>query len=132
MLKPQSKIRVLENFYALDYALLGKTISEIEKQGICCPGLLAEFLSIKGALLSVMVEMYKLVDHNPKTLTEKVNGEALKKLASKSSKIAREGSIPLVQSARSRKDIKSEVASILKEHADVSIEALVEMKTIEK
>jgi len=132
MLKPQSKIRVLENFYALDYALLGKTVNEIEEKGICCPGLLAEYLSVKGALLSIMIEMYKLIEHEPKTIQEKINESDLKKLATRSSKIAKEGSIPLVRSNRSKADIKSEITSILKEHKDVNIEKLVEMKTREK
>jgi len=132
MLKPQSKVRIIENFYALDYALLGKTVQEVEDKGICCPGLLAEYLSVKGALMSIMIEMYKLVDHSPKTLNEKVNEKTLKGLAFKSSRIAREGSIPIVKSSRSRADIKNEVASIIKENSDVNVSTLIEMKTREK
>ena len=54
-LKKESKIRVLENFYSLDYVLFGKPVSKVD---ICCPVFVEEYLSIKGALMSLVIEMY--------------------------------------------------------------------------
>jgi len=46
MLSTESKIRVLENFYALDYVFFGKPVQEVE---FCCPLVKEEYLSVKGA-----------------------------------------------------------------------------------
>ena len=62
-LKKESKIRVLENFYSLDYVLFGKPVSKVDT---CCPVFVEEYLSVKGALLSTVVEMYNLINYSPK------------------------------------------------------------------
>jgi len=69
MLTKESKIRALENFYALDYTFFGKPINKVET---CCPLVKEEYLSIKGAFLSVFIEMIRLVDHSPKRIEERV------------------------------------------------------------
>jgi hypothetical protein len=102
MLTKESKIRVLENFQAIDYALFGKPVGKTET---CCPFFVEEYISAKGALLSVMVEMYKLIEHRPKVLKE-VNQSKLKTMAKVSASIARENCKLLVSSADGRKDVK--------------------------
>ena len=72
MLSKESKIRVLENFYALDYVFFGKSVAQVES---CCPLVKEEYLAIKGALLSVFVEMLKLVGHTPEAIEEHVRSE---------------------------------------------------------
>ena len=54
MLSKESKIRVLENFYGVDYVFFGKPVGKIDS---CCPIIKEEYVSIKGALLSVFVEL---------------------------------------------------------------------------
>ena len=77
MLLKESKIRVLENFYGLDYVFFGKPLTRVES---CCPLIKEDYLSVKGALLSVFVEMLKLVDHQPPTVEGQVRTPELKKL----------------------------------------------------
>jgi hypothetical protein len=125
MLAKESKIRVLENFYALDYVFFGKSVNEMES---CCPLVKEEYLSVKGALLSVYVEMLKLTNHKPKTIEERVNGKALLSTAKKSARIARENSQKIVASENARKNIKSMLKEELKENPDVDIAQLVEDK----
>ena len=86
MLK-ESKIAVLENFYGIDYVLFGQPIAKVES---CCPLLKEDYLSIKGALLSVYIEMLKLIEHEPRQLKEFVDSDGLKLRAKNSARIARE------------------------------------------
>ena len=125
MLK-ESKIRVLENFYALDYIFFGKPVSEVE---MCCPLVKEEYLSVKGALMSVFVEMLKILDHNPRALEESVNGDALHTMAKQSAQIARENSQKIVTSQKARDNIKSSLQEALKENPKVDVGRIVE-KTI--
>ena len=60
MLSKESKIRVLENFYAIDYIFFGKPLKKVTS---CCPLIKEDYLSIKGALMSVFIEMAKMVEH---------------------------------------------------------------------
>lgn len=129
MLLQESKIRVLENFYALDYVFFGKPVSEVES---CCPLVKEEYLSIKGALMSVFVEMLKLVDHNPNALNEKVNSKALYNYARKSAKIARENAERIVTTDKSRKAIKESLKQMVKEDSDIDLSAVIESKIRQK
>lgn len=125
-LKKESKIRVLENFYSLDYALFGKPILEVN---VCCPSFTDEYLSVKGALMSCVVEMYKLIKHTPVTLTEKVDSKDLLKNAKHSAVVARENCQKLVTSKKGRENVKESLReSISKTKKDVDIEKLVQEK----
>lgn len=129
MLNKESKIRVLENFYAVDYTLFGKPVSKVD---ICCAETIKEYLSVKGAMLSVIVEMYKLVEHAPDVINEKVTSKHIKKFAVKSAKIARENSQKLISSDKGKRDIKNELREyIIKEGSD-DVETLIENKIQEK
>lgn len=110
MLSKESKIRILENFQAIDYTIFGKPVG---KTGVCCPFFVEEYLSAKGALLSVMIEMYELMDHKPKVLKEAVNSLKLKGMAKKSAFIARENCKTLVSSEDGRKDVKQSLRESL-------------------
>lgn len=102
MLK-ESKVRLLENFYGLDYVSFGKPVKEVK---VCCPFFREEYISAKGALLSVVIEMYKLIGHKPAPLTEGFSFKDLVKNASKSAKVARENAKALVTSKAGVADIK--------------------------
>lgn len=123
MLSKESKIRVLENFYALDYVFFGKPAGQVES---CCPLLKEEYLSIKGALLSVFVEMLKLVGHNPNQLEEQVRSKDLMKFARNSAKIARENAQRIVSTDKSRANIKETLKGMIKEDKTLDISATIE------
>ena len=129
MLSKESKIRVLENFYGVDYALFGKQINQVES---CCPLVKEEYLTIKGALMSVYIEMLKLVEHSPAPIEEKVNGKALMQNAKESAGIARRNAENIVKTDQSRKDVMAAVTEHLKEDKDLDIPSLVELKVREK
>lgn len=115
MLSKESKIRILENFYSLDYIFFGKPITTMET---CCPAIKEDYLATKGALLSVIVEMFKLVDHKPVELREKVDRKKLMFLAKESAKLARENSKKIVVSEKARHDIKANLRENLKNSSD--------------
>ena len=122
MLK-ESKIRVLENFYALDYVFFGKPVSEVE---MCCPLVKEEYLSVKGALMSVFIEMLKILDHNPLAIQEDVNGSMLVEMAKDSASIARENSQSIVTSQKARDNIKGMLQEALKEDPNLNVSRTVE------
>jgi len=129
MLSKESKIRVLENFYALDYVFFGKPLSEVEN---CCPIIKEEYLSVKGALSSVVIEMLNLVKHSPQKLTENVKSSDLQKLAKKSAMIARENSMKIVKSEKSRMNIKTSLKEELQKDDTIDVSTVVEEKIREK
>jgi hypothetical protein len=126
MLSKDSKIRVLENFYGIDYILFGKPANKVNT---CCPMVREEFLAIKGALMSVHIEMLKLIEHSPKAITENVDKTKLMSNAKESAKIARENAKRIVSSPKSRDNIKENLKEALQEDSKANISKLVE-KTI--
>lgn len=130
MLKKESKIRILENFQSIDYVLFGKPVTKV---GVCCPVMIEEYLTVKGALMSLMIEMYKLVKHSPETITEKVDVDTLKEMAKESALVARENSKALVASESGRKDVKKSLhESLSKTKKDVNVEKLIQEKIRDK
>jgi uncharacterized protein YaiL (DUF2058 family) len=129
MLSKESKIGVLENFYGIDYVLLGKPVGKIQN---CCPVVKEEYISIKGALLSVFVEMLRLMDHSPKSLKEQIDSTALKGIAKENAKTSRLASQKIVKTENARRDIKAELKEALTENKNVDVTTLVESKIREK
>lgn len=129
MLSKESKIRVLENFYALDYVFFGKPLVKVES---CCPLLKEDYLSVKGALLSVFIEMLKLVNHTPPVMEGQVRTPELLSLARENAKSAREASRKVVTTEKARNDIKAELREMIEEGEEVDIPSLVEATIKEK
>lgn len=129
MLTTESKIRVLENFYGIDYALFGKSINKVES---CCPLVKEEYLTIKGALVSTYIEMLRLIEHSPKPLKEKVSGKALIEMARTSAAIARKNVEKIVKTEQSRKDILSFIKEEMGSGDNIDVPKLVETKIREK
>ena len=129
MLSKESKIRVLENFYALDYVFFGKSVGQVES---CCPLVKEEYLSIKGALLSVFVEMIKLIDHKPEGVTEQVDSKVLMQNARASARTARENAQRIVSTSKSRANIKEALKEKIKEDKDLNISEAIEKQIREK
>ena len=118
MLQKGSKIRILENFYGLDYVFFGKPIQKMKR---CCGSLTEDYLSVKGAFMSLMIEMYELIDHKPKVIKEKLNSKTLRVLARESAKLARSNAKQLVESPKGRADIKRQLRETLKENSELNV-----------
>lgn len=129
MLSKESKIRVLENFYGLDYIFFGKSLLKVEN---CCPIVKEEYMSVKGALLSVFIEMLKLVDHKPAIIDEKLATKDIHRLAREGARFARKVSKKIVTTEKARIDIKADLKQNLKEDKDLDVTSMVEIKIREK
>lgn len=129
MLSKDSKIRVLENFYALDYVFFGKPVVQYEN---CCPLIKEEYITIKGALMSVFVEMLKLVEHSPATINEKVTINKLLESSRRLAKRARENSKKIISSSKAKKMIKESLRESLIQDSKLDINAFVENKIRER
>lgn len=129
MLSKETKIKVLEAFYGIDYAIFGKPI---KKAVNCCPVIKEEYISIKGALLSVYIEMLKLMEHQPKEFKKKIAMKEMVSNAKHSAKMARAAAKKVVSTERARADIKVELKEALAEDKKLDITSLVETKIREK
>ena len=129
MLSKESKIRVLENFYGIDYVFFGQGVGKVNN---CCPVIKEEYVSIKGALMSVFVEMLRLMDHTPQAIEEKVNSKALSKMAKTSANNSRFAAQKVVTTEAARRDIKSELKEALDLNSKADVNKLVETKIREK
>jgi hypothetical protein len=125
----ESKMRVLENFYALDYLFFGKPISEMD---MCCPIMKEDYLINKGAFLSVFIEMLKLIDHSPNTLTEKIDEDTLHEMALKSSKDAMKSSKNIMGSDKAKKYIKKELHEAMEKDSEIDASQFISEKVREK
>ena len=129
MLSKESKIRVLENFYGVDYVFFGKPVAKVVN---CCPVVKEEYISIKGALLSVFVEMLRLMEHTPPAINEKVNTAKLSEMARNHAEKARYASKKVVTTEAARRDIKTQLKAALNENENTDINVLVQTKIREK
>ena len=129
MLLKESKIKVLENFYGLDYIFFGRPVSEIST---CCPLVKEEYLSIKGALMSVFVEMLKLMEHSPDEDTNRLTSKELMAEARAAAQLSRNEAERVVSSEKSRNDIKVSVREAMVGGSDVDVSMIVESKIREK
>ena len=129
MLLKESKISVLENFYGIDYVFFGKPLKGIPT---CCPIVKEEYISVKGALLSVFVEMIKIMDHKPKAIKEKIESKKLLEMAKKNAVIARDNSKKIVTTEQARLDIKNDLKESLEKDPSTNVSKLVETKIREK
>ena len=122
MLSRSAKTRILENFYAIDFALFGKSISEME---LCCPILSEEYLSVKGALLSTLVEMYELIEHDPVCKTI-VDSSMLRESAIVVAKESRGYAKKLVASPMGRKSVKGLLKEEMKVNKSINIDEAIQ------
>lgn len=102
-LSKESKMQVLENFYGLDYIFFNKPIKELD---YCCPALAEEYVNLKGALMSVFIEMLKVMEHEPDVITERVTVDKIREQASVSADKSRFASSKLMQTEAAKASIK--------------------------
>ena len=98
-LSKSAKIRVLENYHALDFVLFGKPLAKVATD---FPFLKEDYLSVKGALLSVMVEMYKMIECNPPEKQQTMNESRLLKVAMESADRSRTAAKNLVKTEKGK------------------------------
>lgn len=123
-----SKIKVLENFHALDYVIFGKPSSKITT---CCPTMISEYVEIKGALMSVMVEMYKLMKYNP-IVTGHISKSTLLENARHSAAKARIQCKRLVVTEKGKLSVRNSIRKALNENKEANVNELIQTKIREK
>jgi len=128
-----SKVRILESFQSIDYVLFGKPLSEME---VCsCDGntLKEDYISVKGALLSTLIEMFKLTKHSPRVIKKEITPKKLRIMAKESAQIARDNCKKLVSSEKGRDSVKMELReSLMSKKKKINLESLVKRKIREK
>ncbi len=102
-LTKESKMQVLENFYGLDYIFFNKPIKELD---YCCPALAEEYVNLKGAMMSVFIEMLKVMEHDAPEIDQALNVAAIRENASKSADKSRFAASKLMQTEAARTSIK--------------------------
>jgi hypothetical protein len=124
-LSKESKIQVLENFYGLDYVFFNKPLSELD---YCCPALAEEYVNLKGALMSIFIEMLKLMEHAPEVISEKaaLTIDQIRENASQSADKARFASSKLMQTEAAKAAIRTSLMeNIAAEDSENEIEPAV-------
>ena len=114
----ESKIRILENFFAVDHILLGKRVTDVKA---CCPALIDEYITSKGALMSVLIDMYNLIEYSPKNISEKVD---FKKVFKKSKVLAEAAKMTckrVMVSSKGKDFIKQQVKNQLTESTESKV-----------
>ena len=127
-LTKEAKIKILEAFYGLDYLYFGKPIGDVKT---CCPGLREDYLAMKNSLLSIMIEMYSMVDYKPSKISYQLSSKNLKELAIKNIKTARKISENLIRTNQAKRDIKLRLKESLTSN-EADINAVVKEKIMEK
>ena len=129
MLLKESKIKVLENFYGLDYIFFGRPVNEVST---CCPLVKEEYLSIKGALMSVFVEMIKLMEYSPDESSKRITSKQLMLDAKVVAQLSRNEAERVVSTDKSKDDIKIAVRESMVGADDIDVSLIVESKIREK
>jgi len=108
----QSKIKVLENYHALDLAIFGKDHNMVD---VCCPILKEEYVRAKGALISCVIDLYKHVNIPSKAkLSESVTPARIQSNAAVIAKNARKNSKNRILSEATKKQISSVIQESFK------------------
>lgn len=135
ILSKETKIRILENFYSIDYVLFGKPLKNVELKedcDVCNAALIEEYVATKGALLSTIIEMYKLIEHSPDVIDEKINVKQLNEMAVSSAKVARKNALSLLETPRGKASIKERLVESLTENKKVDLVEEVSTRIKEK
>lgn len=101
-----AKMQVLENFYALDYAIFGRLNENVD---VCCPILKEEYVRTKGALLSCVIDIYKNMEFAPKAIYESISAAGIQSNATARAKQSRKNATNRILNETSKKRIKNAV-----------------------
>lgn len=108
MLTKESKIRVIESFFSIDYTFFGKRINEFDTSCPVCEEYVKEYVSSKGALMSVVKEIFELLNHSPEKV-DKISESEMLINAKKSAKMVRINSANIVRGEKGRDFIKESI-----------------------
>jgi hypothetical protein len=103
-LNSQAKLQILKNFYALDSLIFGKHIKAFQVK----ENLASEYVTTKGSLLCVLVEMMKLLEYSPKKKVsiKAVTPKVLSEMAKASAVESRKRAVMIISSQRGRDSVK--------------------------
>jgi len=85
-MKDSCKLRVLENFAAIDYVCFG---DELKKRFPVVNQDIREYLELKGALCNILFELYNMVECQPPMPKEKIGVKELYEVARENAQVAR-------------------------------------------
>ncbi len=108
MISKESKIRVLEGFYGVDYLFFDKPLTSVNVD----PALAENYLLLKSALSSIMIEMFKIVDHQP-IIESVVDAKVLHEWAKREAVAAKGICKRLVLTEAGVSDVKAQVRELL-------------------
>jgi len=128
MLKKESKIRILENFLSLDYLFFGKTIHEIDVS----TEVAQQYLELKGALCSALIEMYNFMEHNPPEIAEILTESDIEKMAIKTAITARGNVRKLLTCQEGKTNVVNTVFEAVKLNESENIDTIVNFTIQEK
>lgn len=124
MLNKQAKIQVLENYYALDKLMFGKHIRATNY----CDESILEYITTKASLLSVVVEIMRLLEYTPETKNKgSISSKLLSEQATKRAKNSREKALLIISSDKGKDNIISKLREdIIAEESNNNIRQIVE------
>jgi hypothetical protein len=119
MIKTKSKIKMLEFYYAIDKVFFGRALTEVKIK--CCPLLKEDYLTLKGALISTMIEMSKLIEHDPKYNKKTLSEADIQITSVNMAKKARQNALKIIATERSIKILKNSVKQLIREDTKIGI-----------
>jgi len=114
MLSKESKIRILEGFYGLDYLFFDAPITSIKTDH----DLAENYLVLKSALLSMIIEMFGIVDHKP-VINEIVDSNWIHETSKRDANAAKRICKKLVVTEDGRADVKAKIQESLKDNKNL-------------
>jgi len=128
MLSKESKLRILENFVAIDYLFFGKSIHEmnVDKE------LMQQYFELKGALCSALVETYSFVKHAPNKIEKILQENDIKKLAVNSAVTARKNVKQLLVCEEGKVNVVNAVFEAVKLSESENVDSVVNFTIQEK
>ena len=118
MLSSRDKFNLLRNYKALDYICFGKPIEEVAKVEGVDRTLVSQYITTKGGLISVVIEMTKMCE--TKTGDEELDPKTLVNESKKVAASSITAGIHVLKTKKAREYIKEQVLSSSKDDkADV-------------
>ncbi len=114
MLSKDSKIRILEGFYGLDYIFFDKPITSMKID----TSIAENYLVLKSALSNVIIEMFKLVDHSA-TINETVDADWIHEHAKRDALASKKICKKLVVTEDGRMDVKNQIRELIEENENI-------------
>ena len=105
-MKNSCKIRIMENFVSIDYICFGDLLKQVHNK---TDRNIKEYMELKGALCSILSELYNFTGFNPGMPKVKFNSTMLYEQAKSNAVIARKNSKLILESAGSKKHLQLKV-----------------------